>query len=78
MSQQTSEALDAAVRAHIADETGGDVVVGWALQAGIVEHDRDSRTSWLSTRGLADYEIKGLLTEARELLRARSVHERGN
>ncbi|QYC54339.1 hypothetical protein SEA_PICKLES13_3 [Microbacterium phage Pickles13] len=64
MSAATSDALDAAVRAHIHDETGGDVVVGWALTAGIVESTLDGKTSWLTTRGLARYEVRGLLNEA--------------
>lgn len=64
MSAATGDALDAAVRAHIQDETGGDVVVGWALSAGIVESDLDGKTAWLTTRGLARYEVRGLLAES--------------
>lgn len=71
MSVETSEALDAAVRAHIASETGGDAVVGWALVAGIIEHEIDSKTSFLSTRGLARYEAKGLLHDGIDLLPSR-------
>ena len=71
MSAETSDALDAAIRAHIASETGGDVVVGWAMCAGVVENTIESKTSWISTRGLAQYEAKGLLTESLELLTAR-------
>lgn len=68
MSTQTADALDAAVRAHVESETGGDLVVGWALAAGIVENDLGGKTSWLSTRGLARYEARGLLAESVVLL----------
>lgn len=73
MSRETSDALDAAIREHVREETGGDIVAGWVMCAGIVEHATDSKTSWLSTRGLAGYEAKGLMSEGVELLAVRNV-----
>lgn len=63
MSAATRDALDAAIRAHVADETSGDLVTGWALVASIVEHDIESRTTFLSTSDLAVFEIRGMLAE---------------
>ena len=74
MSAATSDALDAAIREHVRDETGGDVVAGWVMCAGIVEHATDSKTSWLSSRDLAGYEAKGLMAEGIELLAVRHVN----
>lgn len=68
MSLATRDALSAAVEAHVADETNGDVVVGWVLCAGLVEHDQDSKTAWLSTSRLARYEARGLLAEGTVLI----------
>lgn len=68
MSAATRDTLSAAVEAHVADETGGDIVVGWALVAGIVEHGVDSKTAWLSTSRTARYEARGLLGEGLVLL----------
>lgn len=74
MSAATADALDAAIREHVRDETGGDVVAGWVMCAGIVEHATDSKTSWLSSRGLASYEAKGVMAEGIELLAARPAN----
>ncbi|WNM65407.1 hypothetical protein SEA_PHONEGINGI_3 [Microbacterium phage Phonegingi] len=68
MSQATSDALDAAVRAHVEDETGGDIVVGWALTAGIVMNDMQGKTAWITTRDLARYEVRGLLGDGMVLI----------
>lgn len=70
MSTETHERMTAAIQEHIADETGGDKVVGFALVAGIIEAQYDSKTSFLSTSPLARYEVRGLLHEGLAVLDA--------
>lgn len=64
----TGDALDAAIREHVRENTDGDVVVGWMLIAGVVQNDLEGKTSWLSTRDLSKYECRGLLVEADEMI----------
>lgn len=67
MSAETKAALDAAITAHVTDETGGALVTGWVVQAaGIKGEDMDEGVSYLYreipdrqpayvTLGLLDY-----------------------
>lgn len=68
MSAATQQRLDAAIQEHVADETGGDLVLVWALSAGIVDQGTGAKTTWLSTSHAARYEVRGLLGDALVML----------
>lgn len=69
MSKQTQEALAAALQEHIADETGGDLVIAHVITCGIVDQAIGYKTTYVSmSEGLARYEWRGLLGDGLRVL----------
>jgi hypothetical protein len=72
MSAQTREAIDAAIRAHAADEwEPGALVTDWTLVAATVgSTPADGGTGMISSRdAMPSYIVKGLLVDALDDIR---------
>jgi hypothetical protein len=67
VSDQTKAAMDAAIAAHVADETAGDIIAGYVMQvtttsvelmdeekSGFIRFCAEHQT-WVTTLGLTDY-----------------------
>ncbi|WP_323986218.1 hypothetical protein [Microbacterium plantarum] len=71
MSDSTREALDAAIRAHAAEEWDGDLVVDWAIVAATIDTDNLTGIGLINSREpMPAYITKGLLIEAMDDIRA--------
>ncbi|WP_136057255.1 hypothetical protein [Microbacterium sp. K24] len=73
MSAQTREAINAAIRAHAADEwEAGALITDWTLVAATVgSTPADNGTGMISSRdGMPSYVVKGLLVDAPDDIRA--------
>lgn len=67
MSQETADALEAAMKAHYSDETGGGVLVDWTLGMFGMGMNSDKPAEYIfgnsaspihSLKGLADFNLK--------------------
>lgn len=73
MSAQTREAVDAAIRAHAADEWEPDALItDWTIVAATVgATPANNGTGMISSRdGMPSYIVKGLLVDALDGIRA--------
>lgn len=68
MSEQTKQALEAAVAAHVAEETDGDLATAWVIIAettSLEEMDDNRSSFYIDTRDLQSlYTSDGLLYHA--------------
>jgi hypothetical protein len=67
VSEQTKQAIDDAIQAHVEDEKGGgDLVIGWVLTAALALHDDDGANGyWYLNSGHPIHHTLGLLEMAR-------------
>ena len=71
MSTQTREALDAAIRAHAAEEWEGDYVVDWTIVAATLDSENLTGIGLINSRDpMPAYITKGLLIEGLDDIRA--------
>lgn len=65
MSEQTRNAIDAALKAHAEDEWEGDLIVDWVVSAATIDSDGEYAHGTIYSRDPAPrYVIRGLLGEA--------------
>lgn len=68
MSEQTRQAIDAAIRAHSDDEWEGDLPVDWVIVAGLIAPDGTHTLAIDASReNIPHYVTVGLLTEGMRL-----------
>jgi hypothetical protein len=65
MSDDTREAITAAIQAHAADEWDNDFIVDWVVTAATIDTDGDYAQGTVYSRDPAPtYIVRGLLAEA--------------